>query len=265
MMAMADCVLWADKSFAWGLVDFAKVRAISGPSNPVRIEARSLVLESSGLDGTIRHPSWVKGVYIQSRYWQQALFLAKSLTRNTQEPQEYWSDSRGYLFLAFRDGRGRELAVAIAPMETSDAKPESGAIPASPSPKAEAGDPPMAKHSCGGGDDTCGASDCPHCAPLMFPKEDGDPPRCEHGSLESHWHKESVVDPPKIYRCPGPKHGHSDAGQWHYCPVHEEIAPVGSYESRDMLRQHRNFCRGKITIRRMMQCDVDEPEAGCNP
>lgn len=119
MIGISDCILWLDKSRAWGLVDFSKVRAISGPHNPVRIEARSLVAEGAGPDGAFRHPSWVKGACIQSRWWTAGLLLAKTLGGNTQAPQEYWSDCRGYLFLVVRDGRNHELAVAIAPMAES--------------------------------------------------------------------------------------------------------------------------------------------------
>ena len=112
MSGIADCVLWMDHSRAWGGVDWAKLRALPESANLQRIEAKSM----GSSNGIITHHLWGESS-VQSRYWQAALMLAKTLNTDNRAPAEYWSDERGYLFLRIVDGRGVELAIAVAPLE----------------------------------------------------------------------------------------------------------------------------------------------------
>ena len=112
MTGIADCVIWTDKSLVWGVVDWQKLLALPESANLQRIEAKSM----NSVNGIITHPLWGENS-IEGRWWQNALMLGKTLNVDNRAPAEYWSDERGYLFLKIVDGRGVELAIAVAPLE----------------------------------------------------------------------------------------------------------------------------------------------------
>ena len=105
--------------YVWGLVDWAKLQDLPESAQLHRIEASDLSTEGHGIHSALRHPSWSRDAWVQTRFWQQGLFLAKTLSGGLL-PAEYWTDHRGHLFLRVTDGRGVELAVAIAPSEMVD-------------------------------------------------------------------------------------------------------------------------------------------------
>ena len=109
---IADCLLWVDASLTWGIVDWDKLKTLPGSERIHPIEAGKMRSTPEKLTSS----EWGDSS-IQTRLWQQALFLAKTLNAQDRAPADYWSDDRGYLFLRVVDGAGKNLAVAIAPME----------------------------------------------------------------------------------------------------------------------------------------------------
>ena len=89
---------------------------VNGKRGTIKVERDGLELEG----GSSRMPAKKTPEPWEGDHGFSGLaLLAKTLGGNTQAPQEYWSDCRGYLFLVVRDGRNHELAVAIAPMAES--------------------------------------------------------------------------------------------------------------------------------------------------
>ena len=112
MSGISDCILWLDHCRIVGIVDWDKVRALPQSANLSPVKAGDL-----RTDGTlIGCDKWGEN-RIEAKHWYRALILAKELNGRDRQPADYWTDDRGYLFIRVVDGRGVNLAVAIAPLE----------------------------------------------------------------------------------------------------------------------------------------------------
>ena len=112
MSGISDCILWLDHCRIVGIVDWDKVRALPQSANLSPVKAGDLRSEGTLIACDKWGPNRIEG-----KHWTRALLLSKDLNGHDRQPADYWTDDRGYLFIRLIDGRGVNLAVAIAPVE----------------------------------------------------------------------------------------------------------------------------------------------------